>query len=331
MNPMLTREIAAGSGIVASAVGLGTWAIGGWMWGGTDDAAAQGAIRAGLDEGITLIDTAPAYGLGHAEEVVGRAIRGRRDKVVLATKCGLVWHSARGPYFFSQGGLPVHRDLSRAAIRHEVEQSLRRLNTDRIDVYITHWQDPTTPIGETVEVLKALKAEGKILAFAASNTSADDLAAYQAAGGLAAVQEEYSMLARRIEQTHLPQCREAGIAVMGYSVLALGLLSGNIGADRVFAGDDQRQGNPRFSPENRARIERLMETVRPIAAQHGASAAQVVIAWTLAQPGLTFALCGARNPAQARENAGAGRLRLSPTEIDAISNAVKTHLEIALA
>lgn len=330
MTGMLTREI-GGSGIVASAVGLGTWAIGGWMWGGTDDAAAQDAIRAGLDAGITLIDSAPAYGLGHAEEVVGRAIKGRRDEVVLVTKCGLVWHSTRGPYFFAQGGLPVHRDLSPAAIRHEVEQSLQRLNTDRIDLYITHWQDPTTPIAETVAALKGLQTEGKILAFAASNTTPDDLAAYRAAGGIAAVQEEYSMVERRIEQTHLPVCRDAGISVMGYSVLALGLLSGRIGADRVFAGDDQRRDNPRFSPENRARVDALMQTVRPIAAQHAASPAQIVIAWTLAQPGMTFALCGARNSDQARENAQAGQLRLAGSEIEAITQAARTHLEFTPA
>lgn len=330
MTGMLTRAIGA-TGIKASAVGLGTWAIGGWMWGGADDAAAEDAIRAGLDGGITLIDTAPAYGLGHAEEVVGRAIRGRRDAVVLVTKCGLVWHDQRGPYFFSQGGLPVHRDLSPAAIRHEVEQSLIRLKTDRIDLYITHWQDPTTPIAETVGALKALQAEGKILAFAASNTSPDDLAAYHTAGGIAAVQEEYSMVERRIERSHLPFCRDAGLSVMGYSVLALGLLSGRIGADRIFTGDDQRQNDPRFSAENRARVDRLMQTVRPIAAQHNASPAQVVIVWTLAQPGMTFALCGARNPDQARENAGAGHLRLSAAEVDAISQAVRSHLEPASA
>jgi methylglyoxal reductase len=326
MTGMLTREI-GGTGIKASAVGLGTWAIGGWMWGGTDDVAAEEAIRAGLDAGITLIDSAPAYGLGHAEEVVARAIKGRRDQVVIATKCGLVWHDQRGPYFFSQGGLAVHRDLSSSAIRHEVEQSLRRLETDRIDLYITHWQDPTTPIAETVDVLKALEAEGKILAFAASNTSPDDVAAYKAAGGIAAVQEEYSMLERRIEATHLSTCRAAGISVMGYSVLALGLLSGKITADRTFAGDDQRRDNPRFSSENRSRVDRLMCTIRPIAEAHGVSPAQVVIAWTLAQPGLTFALCGARNPDQARENAGAGHLRLSATDIETIGLAAKTHLE----
>jgi methylglyoxal reductase len=324
MTDMLMRDLAPG--LAASAVGLGTWAIGGWMWGGTDDAAAEDAIRVGLDAGITLIDTAPAYGLGHAEEVVGRAIRGRRDRVVIATKCGLVWHSTRGPYFFSQGGLPVHRDLSPAAIRHEVEASLRRLQTDRIDLYITHWQDPSTPIAETVGALQDLRAEGKILAFAASNTLPDELAAYRAAGGIAAVQEEYSMLQRRIETTHLPACRDAGIAAMGYSVLGLGLLSGGITADRVFAGDDQRRDDPRFSPENRARVDRLMQVIRPIASGYGASPSQVVIAWTLAQPGLTFALCGARNPDQARENAGAGRLHLTNTYLKDITEAIDQHL-----
>ena len=326
MTTMLTRTI-PGTDRSASAVGLGTWAIGGWMWGGTDDAAAEDAIRAGLDAGITLIDTAPAYGLGHAEEVVGRAISGRRDQVVLATKCGLVWHAQRGPYFFSQGGLPVHRDLSPSAIRHEVEESLRRLKTDYIDLYITHWQDPSTPIAETVGALEALQADGKILAYAASNTSPEDIAAYQAAGRIAAVQEEYSMLSRRIEASHLPLCRAEGIAVMGYSVLALGLLSGRIGADRVFAGDDQRRDDPRFSTENRARVDRLMQTIRPVAESHAASPAQVVIAWTLAQPGLTFALCGARNPEQARENAAAGHLRLTGAEIAEIDGAIAANLE----
>jgi aryl-alcohol dehydrogenase-like predicted oxidoreductase len=325
MSLMLKRQIGA-SGIAASAVGLGTWAIGGWMWGGTDDASAEDAIRAGLDAGITLIDTAPAYGLGHAEDVVGRAIKGRRDQVVIATKCGLVWHDQRGPYFFSQGGLAVHRDLRPVAIRHEVEESLRRLQTDRIDLYITHWQDPTTPIAQTVETLKALQAEGKILAFAASNTTPEDLAAYRAAGGIAAVQEEYSMLQRRIEATHLPVCRENGIAVMGYSVLGLGLLSGGITADRVFSGDDQRREDPRLSPENRARVDRLMQTIQPIASLHGASPSQVVIAWTLGQPGLTFALCGARNLDQAIENAKAGYLRLTETDRESISRAIDQHL-----
>jgi aryl-alcohol dehydrogenase-like predicted oxidoreductase len=140
------------------------------------------------------------------------------------------------------------------------------------------------------------------------------------------VQEEYSMLQRQLETTHLPACREAGIAVMGYSVLGLGLLSGAITADRVFAGDDQRRDDPRFSPENRARVDRLMQVIRPVAQRHGASPSQIVIAWTLAQPGLTFTLCGARNPDQARENALAGRLRLTRSDLEDITQAIDRHL-----
>ncbi len=169
------------SGIEASAVGLGTWAIGGWMWGGTDEARSVRAIQAAVDEGITLIDTAPAYGQGVAEEIVGKALTGRRDRVVLATKCGLVWHTRKGNHFFDVDGAPVHRYLGRDAIIHEVEQSLRRLGTDHIDHYITHWQDPTTPIDETMEALETLKAQGKIRSIGASNTTPADIKAYLAA------------------------------------------------------------------------------------------------------------------------------------------------------
>ena len=164
---MERREIGA-SGIRASAIGLGTWAIGGWMWGGTDEADSIAAIRASVDTGVTLIDTAPAYGMGRSEEIVGKAIAGRRDEVVLATKCGLVWHTDKGNHFFDQDGKPVHRYLGPESIAHELEQSLRRLGTDHIDLYITHWQDPTTPIAETMGALEDLRKAGKIRAIGAS-------------------------------------------------------------------------------------------------------------------------------------------------------------------
>lgn len=326
MSPeMLTREIGQ-SGIAASAIGLGTWAIGGWMWGGTDEAQSIAAIQASIDEGVSLIDTAPAYGQGLSEEIVGKAIRGRRDNVVLATKCGLVWHTTKGNHFFDYDGRPVHRYLGRESIVHEVEQSLRRLGTDHIDHYITHWQDPTTPVAETMEALETLKAQGKIRSIGASNVSVADVEAYAAVGQLDAVQQEYSMVVRDIEDSLVPLCATHGISVLSYSSLALGLLSGKIGPDRVFTGDDQRKDNPRFSTGNREKVARLMRDIRVIADDHGATEAQVVIAWTLQQPGITFALCGARNPRQAKENAGAGRIRLSPDEIKRISEASRRHL-----
>jgi aryl-alcohol dehydrogenase-like predicted oxidoreductase len=321
----LTRTI-GGSGISASAVGLGTWAIGGWMWGGTDERQSIAAIQASIDAGISLIDTAPAYGMGLAETIVGKAIAGRRDKVVLVSKCGLVWHVNEGAYFFHQDGKPVHRYLGAASIRHEVEESLKRLGTDYIDHYVTHWQDATTPIAETVETLVRLKDEGKIRSIGASNVSQDDLAAYIETGALDAIQEEYSMVKREIETTLLPLCRQNAVSVLSYSSLALGLLSGKVGPERVFAEDDQRHGNPRFSQANREKIARLMRALEPVAAAHGASVAQVVIAWTIAQPGITFSLCGARDPAQAVENAAAARLRLTESELALISAGVAGHL-----
>lgn len=325
MTEMLTRPL-GGSSIDASAVGLGTWAIGGWMWGGTDESESIAAIQASIDEGISLIDTAPAYGQGRAEEILGSAIRGRRDEVVLATKCGLVWHTTKGNRFFDFDGEPVHRYLGRESIVHEVEESLRRLGTDHIDLYITHWQDPTTPIEETVAALVQLREQGKIRAIGASNVSEQELRSYVATGELDAIQEEYSMIARDIETTLLPIARDADVSTLSYSSLALGLLSGSMGPDRVFSGDDQRKGNPRFSLANREKVARLMEAIEPVADAHAATKAQIVIAWTLQQPGITYSLCGARNPKQARENAAAGRLRLSDDDLTLIDAAVALHV-----
>ncbi|TLP68007.1 aldo/keto reductase [Parasedimentitalea maritima] len=324
-HEMLTRPIGA-SGIEASVIGLGTWAIGGWMWGGTDEAKSIEAIQTAVDEGVTLVDTAPAYGQGLAEEIVGKALVGRRNKVVLVTKCGLVWHSQKGNHFFDYDGQPVHRYLGKDAIIYEVEQSLTRLKTDYIDHYITHWQDPTTPIAETMEALETLKQQGKIRSIGASNTSAEDVAAYVAAGQLDAIQEEYSMVKRDIETSLLPLCAENGVSALSYSSLALGLLSGKVGPDREFTGDDQRKDNPRFSMANRQKIATLMVEIAPVADAHNATLAQTVIAWTVQQPGITFSLCGARNADQARENAAAGRIRLSQQDIATITAAAGTHL-----
>ncbi|WHS91295.1 aldo/keto reductase (plasmid) [Sinorhizobium kummerowiae] len=321
----IMREIGR-SGLAASAVGLGTWAIGGWMWGGTDERESVAAIQASLDAGVTLIDTAPAYGLGRAEEIVGKALSGRRDKAVIATKCGLVWHTRQGNHFFDQDGRPVHRHLGRESIFHEVEQSLTRLGTDYIDLYITHWQDPTTPIEETMRALEDLRAAGKIRATGASNVNLEELEIYVKIGGLDAIQERFSMLDREIEAQLLPVTTANGVATLSYSSLALGLLSGSIGPERVFSGDDQRRDNPRFSVANREKVARFAEAIRPIAQEHEASIAQTVIAWTLAQPGITFALCGARNPTQALDNAGAGRIRLSAEDLSAIDAAIAAEL-----
>ncbi|MBK5568540.1 aldo/keto reductase [Ensifer sp. SSB1] len=321
----LMREIGR-SGVKASAVGLGTWAIGGWMWGGTDERESIAAIQASLDAGVTLIDTAPAYGLGRSEDIVGKALAGRRDKAIIATKCGLVWHTDKGRHFFDQDGKPVHRYLGRDAIHHEVEQSLKRLGTDYIDLYITHWQDPTTPIEETMAALEDLRKAGKIKAIGASNVARGELEQYIAIGGLDAIQERFSMIDREIEADLLPLTRRSGVATLSYSSLALGLLSGGIGPERVFSGDDQRRNNPRFSVGNREKVAAFAKAIRPVAEKHGATIAQIVIAWTLAQDGVTFALCGARNPAQALDNARAGTIRLDQDDLKGIDAAIAATL-----
>jgi aryl-alcohol dehydrogenase-like predicted oxidoreductase len=307
---MRTRAFGA-SGVEASVIGLGTWAIGGWMWGGADEAASIAAIRASIDEGVTLIDTAPAYGFGRSEEIVGQAIAGRRHEVVLATKCGLVWDTRQGRHFFDAEDHVVHRYLGRESIERELDASLRRLRTDVIDVYVTHWQDPTTPIEETMGALEDLRAAGKIRAIAASNVSAADVRGYLRHGRLDAIQERYNALDRELEEELVPLCVDAGVSIMSYSSLALGILSGRIPPERVFQGDDQRATGARYTPEGRARMAAILGRLDPLCSELGVTTAQLVIAWTLARPGITYALCGARTPAHAVENAKAGALVLS--------------------
>lgn len=307
-------------------VGLGTWAMGGWMWGGNDDDDAIDAIRASLDAGVRLIDTAPAYGLGHAERLVGRALKGRREEAVIATKCGLVWHAAEGTYFFDENGKAVYRHLSRESIYYEVEQSLQRLETDYIDLYITHWQDHTTPVAETMEALLDLKAEGKILSIGVSNVSPETLLEYLKYGQVDAIQERYSLIDREIEKTLLPECATHNIAALGYSSLAMGLLAGPMDAGRRFTGDDQRADSPRFSAASREKLAGLFDELEPLRRQLGCSFGQLMVAWTVRAGGVSVALCGARSVHQAVENAGSRQVTLGLPEITAIENAVARHL-----
>ena len=312
------------SGIEASVVGLGAWAIGGWMWGGTDERKAVEAIQASVDSGINFIDSAPAYGMGLSETIVGKAIAGRRDRLVIATKCGIVWHTEKGTPFVSQNGKTMHRYLGPESVRYEVEQSLKRLNTDRIDLYQTHWQDETTPIEETMATLLDLKREGKIRAIGVSNATVEQIEAYRRVGPVDSGQEKYSMLDRGLESEYLPYTLKNNIAVLAYSPLALGLLTGKVGPEREFPADDIRYNHPRFSAESRKQVLAMLEKMRPIAEKHGLTLAQLVIAWTAAQPGLTHALVGARDARQAEENAVAGNATLSREELENLRQIVSS-------
>lgn len=298
----------------ASCIAFGAWAIGGgpW-WGPSDDEESVRAIHAALDAGVNLIDTAPLYEYGRSERLVGRAIRGRRDQVIVATKCGLWYKDSRGSEWFPQAGHMIRRSLRPDTIREEIEESLRNLGVDCIDLYQTHWQaiEPDkTPIADTMACLLALRDQGKIRAIGASNATTADMQDYRRAGELSACQPRYSMLDRTIEADVLPYCLTNGIAVLAYSPLEQGLLTGKIGMDRQFAEGQYRNNIPWFRPVNRRRVLDVLDGWKDLCAAYGCTLGQLVIAWTVAQPGLTVALCGARKTAHAIENARAGDLVL---------------------
>ena len=308
--------------ISASAVALGTWAIGGgpW-WGDSDDNQSVKAIQAAIDAGVTLIDTAPAYGFGHSEEIVGKAIKGRRDKLILSTKCGLWWKDDRGTSFFEMGDKHVKRCLLPATIVEEVEISLRRLGTDYIDLYHTHWpslEPDKYPIDDTMQCLMKLKEEGKIRAIAASNVDLEHIKQYQAAGVLDAIQPRYSMLDREIETEILPYCLANDISALAYSPLEQGLLTGKIGMDQTFAEGVYRNQIPWYAPQNREKVLNMLEGWSDLLAKYNCSLSQLVIAWTVAQEGITFVLCGARKEAHVSDNVRAADLELDAADLSRI-------------
>lgn len=318
------------SGINASVVALGTWVMGGWMWGGHRKADSIAAIHASLDAGINFLDTAPIYGFGLSEAIVGEALQGRRDQAIIATKCGMVTDPSLGEFKFRShaagrsdlGLIDVHVCNRPDSIRREVETSLQRLRTDSIDLYQTHWQDSTTPIEDTMAVLTDLKQQGKIRAIGVCNATVPQMQEYAKLGPLDSDQEQYSMLDRDLEGKQLPYCQKQNIAVLAYSPLARGLLTGKMSPEREFEEGDVRGDDPRFSRENRRAVSRLLEHLQPVASGHHVSLPQLVLAWTFHQPGLTHVLAGARNPRQAVENAAAGEVSLSAEDLAEIRTAL---------
>ncbi len=310
--------------INVSAVAFGAWAIGGWLWGGTDEEKSINAINEAMSQGVNFIDTAPAYGKGYSEEIVGKSIKGKRDKVVIATKCGIVWHTQKGAHFFDyDSGEKVYKYLGPESIKYEVEQSLKRLGTDYIDLYQTHWQDQTTPIEDTMEALLDLKKQGKIRAIGVSNITLDQIEEYNRVGQLDVDQEKYSLLDTEIEYDLLPWCREHSVTLLAYSAMSKGLLTGKLKADRVFEGDDVRNTEPRFSKENRKKINKMLEEVFvPMANDYGITVAQLSIASLISQGGIV-ALCGTRDISQARENSQAGNITIDKKDIESLKEAVQ--------
>lgn len=309
---------------------LGAWTFGGWNWGGADDDASVRAVHAAIERGMNAIDTAPVYGFGHSERVVGRAIAGQRDRVIVMTKVGLRWDDERGVEFFRtpdrDGRMLTVRKNSRPwSVRHEVEQSLQRLGVDAIDLVQVHWPDPSTPIGLTMQALLDLRKEGKLRAIGVSNFTVPMMEEAQRALGdvpLASDQPKYNFVAREAERDVLPYAQRADVGVLVYSPLEQGLLTGKVDAERTFPEGDGRRGRATFSPENRAAVNALLQrAVAPVAERHGATIGQIVLACTIAQPGITSALVGARTPEQVHENVRAGELVLADDETRAVHDA----------
>ncbi len=307
-----------------SPIVFGAWAIGGWAWGGNDDRDALEAIKAGFDFGVTSIDTAPIYGYGHSEALVGKAIKELgRENIEILTKFGINWKTTKGEHYFDasneEESYKVYAYAGRDGIIQEVEDSLKRLGTDYIDLYQIHRPDATTPIEETMEVLKELQQQGKIRAIGMSNHTVEMMRLASQVIGLASTQSPYSMVYRKIEKDIIPYCVENGVGILAYSPLQRGLLTGKITSDYEFKGDDHRPTTKWFKEPNRSRTNDFLENIKPIANDHGVPLAQLVINWTVRRSGITAALVGARNANQAQENAKSMSFRLSDEEIEMIN------------
>jgi aryl-alcohol dehydrogenase-like predicted oxidoreductase len=291
MTAKINVELAAiaGTSLAVSRVGLGTWAIGGWMWGGTDEDESVRTVAAAVERGINLIDTAPAYGFGRSEEIVGRAVaEGRlRSRVVIATKTGLEWRDGN-----------VYRNASRERILREAEDSLRRLRTDYIDIYQVHWPDPLVPIEETAAAMQSLLDQGKIRAVGVSNFSVAQIERFRRVAKLHTVQPPYNLFEREIEAELLPYCRGSNLASLTYGALCRGLLSGKLQENAHFDGDDLRRVDPKFRTPRHvqylAAVRRLDHFAR---ASYGKRVIHLAVRWLLDQ-GATAALWGARHPQQ---------------------------------
>jgi aryl-alcohol dehydrogenase-like predicted oxidoreductase len=299
----MERRRLGDSGLEVTPIVMGTWQAGKAMWAGIDDRETTRAIRSAYDAGITTFDTAEMYGKGHSERILGKALAGVRDRVVLATKVS-----------------PDH--LRYGQVIDACERSLWNLDTDFIDLYQIHWpagsfRSEPVPIEETMRALNDLERQGKIRAAGVSNFSRAQLEEACRYGRIASLQPPYSLFWRHAEEDAMPYCRDHNITILAYSPMAQGLLTGRFGPGHKFAKGDHRARNKLFRAEHAERVQRALEGLRPIAEGRGISLGRLALAWVIAHPG-TCAIAGARNAGQVLENAGAAEVRLTPEEMDAL-------------
>jgi len=304
-----------------SVITYGAFAIGGNMWGGNEQKDSIESVRASIDNGVTTLDTAPFYGFGLSEEMIGEAIKGYdRSKIQLLTKFGLVWdgsNQGKGDFFFDAEDdgkvLPVYKYSSKASVIKEVEESLKRLQTDYIDLLQIHWPDSTTPISETMEALEILIQQGKIRAAGVSNYSVDQVKEAKQTANIASNQVSYSMLNRSLEKDLASYALENNLGIIVYSPMERGLLTGKYFKDGKLKENDHRNGY--FQQFDLKKVETFLDAIMPIAEQKGASLSQLVLRWTSLQPAITFVLAGARNAEQAIANAKAMDIHISTEEM----------------
>lgn len=312
-----------------SLITFGAWAAGGWMWGGTEHTEAEKAIRAAYDCGVSSIDTAPVYGMGVSEEIVGKAIAGiPRDKVQILTKCGLRWDLKKGVFYIPSSDnngnpLDIYKYSGKESVIEECENSLRRLKTDYIDLYQVHWPDESTPIEETMEAFDRLIQSGKIRYAGVSNFSTEQLKQARQSVKVVSNQVSYSMINREIEQELAPHCLANNISILAYSPLGRGILTGKIKENHVFASGDHRANHPAYSKENIQHVNQFLEKLRPLCAEKNITLSQMVLRWTIEQPGITIALAGARNAEQSILNARAADVKLSSEELKFIKGLIQ--------
>lgn len=320
--------------IKVSPLTYGAFAAGGWFWGGADVTEAIEAMETAIDNGITTIDTAPVYGMGQSEELVGTTIKNKRQQVQVLTKFGMRWDTSSGDFTFDSkdnNGNPVkiYKFNGKQSILEECERSLKRLQTDYIDLYQMHWPESTTPIEETMEALEILQQQGKILAGGVCNCPIDLL---ERAGKIFPVstnQVAYSLLNRSIEAQLVPYCIEHEIGILTHTTLQKGLLTGKIKPGHHFNEGDHRATNSYFREENLNRINRFLAILQNLADERNSTLAQLSINWAMQQPGVTSVLVGARNSTQMQDNIKAVQFTLTPTELAIISKAADgLHLEL---